>query len=281
MATAIVLASPMALVFAVVLVHCAASTSPVIAASQPSYREQVAPILQKNCLDCHSSVAHRGGLILDSYEALMKGGKHGPAISPRDANGSRMIGMMEGKIDPQMPFNADPLPESDIAAIRAWIDAGAEGPPADESTKVVAPLQTPDIQTQVTVVSPVTAVKFSPDGKMLAVGGYREVRATRSLVGQGARSARGTRRLRSFDCFQSGREFGRSGRRGAATFRRNQNMGCALSSTSQIDARPQGLHLFHCLEPEWEACSFGKLRQDGKALGREHGQGSAEFAGSY
>jgi WD40 repeat protein len=183
-ATAIVLGSSMASVLAVALVHCVASNSPVIAASQPSYREQIAPILQKNCLDCHSSVAHRGGLALDSYEALMKGGKHGPAITPHDANGSRLIGMMEGKIDPQMPYNADPLPESDIAAIRAWIDAGAEGPPADESTKVVAPLQNPAIQPQVTVVSPVTAVKFSPDGRMLAVGGYREVRLLDPLSGK-------------------------------------------------------------------------------------------------
>jgi len=148
----------------------------VMAASTPSFSADVAPILQTNCLSCHSGSVHKSGLILDTYSALMKGGKHGPSILPHDAKGSRIIQMLEGDIDPQMPAGADPLPSSDIDRIKAWINAGAEGPPASEAASALKVSNAPDIQPEVAVVSPVTAIRFSPDGKVLAVGGYREVR---------------------------------------------------------------------------------------------------------
>jgi WD40 repeat protein len=147
-----------------------------MAASTPSFSADVAPILQKNCLACHSSSVHKSGLILETYSALMKGGKHGPSILAHDAKESRIIQMLEGDIDPQMPAGADPLSVSDIARIKAWIDAGAEGPPTSEPAPALKVPTAPDIQPEVAVLSPVTAIKFSPDGKVLAVGGYREVR---------------------------------------------------------------------------------------------------------
>ena len=159
-----------------VILETGARTPRVMAASTPSFSADVAPIFEKNCLACHSSSVHKSGLILESYSALMKGGKHGPSILAHDANGSRIIQMLEGDIDPQMPAGGDPLPASDIARIKAWIDAGAEGPPASEAAPALKAPTAPDIHPEVAVVSPVTAIKFSPDGRVLAVGGYREVR---------------------------------------------------------------------------------------------------------
>lgn len=148
----------------------------VMAASTPSYSTDIVPILSKNCLACHSSAAHMSGLVLDSYETLMKGGKHGPPVVPKDAKASRMVQMLEGEAKPQMPFGADPLPASDIALIKSWIDAGAPGPAAGEAVKATELPPVPDIRPEVAVVSPISSVKFSPDGKVLAVGGYRELR---------------------------------------------------------------------------------------------------------
>lgn len=146
------------------------------AASTPGFNSQIAPILQKNCLACHSSTAKMGGLVMESYDALIKGGAHGQAIVPRKADESRLILMLEGKIQPRMPFGGDPLPAADIALIKAWINAGAAGPAAGEASNTLTPLAIPDIKTQVVEVSPVASVKFSPDGKLLAVGGYQQVR---------------------------------------------------------------------------------------------------------
>lgn len=146
------------------------------AAETPGFDAQVAPILQKNCLACHSSTAKMGGLVMESYDSLIKGGAHGPPIVAGNADGSRIIQMLEGKTTPRMPYGADPLPAADIAAIRAWINAGAPSPVAGIASKALAPATLAEIRPVVPVVSPVASLKFSPDGKLLAVGGYREVR---------------------------------------------------------------------------------------------------------
>ena len=50
-----------------------------------------------------------------------------------------MIQMLEGKIQPRMPFGGDPLPAADIATIKAWIDGGAVGPARGSEPKTLAP----------------------------------------------------------------------------------------------------------------------------------------------
>jgi dipeptidyl aminopeptidase/acylaminoacyl peptidase len=147
-----------------------------MAAETPGFNTQVAPILQKNCLACHSSGGRMGGLVMESYDSLIKGGTHGAPIVPGNADGSRIIQMLEGKIAPRMPYGGDPLPPADIATIKAWINAGATGPAAGSAVTTLAPAALPDIRPVVPVVSPVASLKFSPDGSLLAVGGYREVR---------------------------------------------------------------------------------------------------------
>jgi uncharacterized protein with WD repeat len=164
---------------------CLGVKSPQVHAdSTPSFNSQVAPILQKNCLACHSSASKMGGLVMENYDALMKGGAHGAVIVPGKADQSRMILMLEGTVQPRMPFGADPLPAADIATLKAWVEGGALGPAPGEATKALAPLAIPDIKPQVAVVSPVASVKFSPDGKLLAVGGYQEVRLIDSASGE-------------------------------------------------------------------------------------------------
>ena len=148
----------------------------VMAASTPNFVSDVAPILQKNCLACHSSNVHKSGLVLESYADLMKGGKHGQVVVPNNAPSSRIIEMLEGKINPQMPAGDDPLSDSDIAKIKAWINAGAPGPGSNETAHSAPTLTAPEIRPEVSVVSPVASLQFSPDGKELAVGGFREVR---------------------------------------------------------------------------------------------------------
>jgi WD40 repeat protein len=128
-----------------------------------------------------------GGLVMDKFDLLMKGGAHGPPIVPGKSGESRLVMMLEGKVQPRMPFGSDPLPADEIATIKAWIDAGAVGTPPGENAPALAPLTIPDIKPEVPVVSPIASLKFSPDGKLLAVGAYREVRlidpATNKLLG--------------------------------------------------------------------------------------------------
>src|SRR2546428_12603588 len=93
------------------------------------------------------------------------------------SNKSRLLLMVKEMSKPQMPFGGTPLSETDIATLKAWIDAGAEGPPLGASLTTPPPnASLPEIKPEVPVASPVSAMAFSPDGKLLAVGGYGEVR---------------------------------------------------------------------------------------------------------
>ena len=159
------------------------------ASQSPSYNRDVFPILRDNCMACHSSAVKMGGLVMESYDMLMKGGKDGQVIVPGKAAESRMILMLEGKVKPQMPFGGNPLPADQLSLLKAWIDSGAAGPAPGEAPVSAQP-NIPNIKPEVPVVSPIGSLAFSPDGKMLAVGGYQEVELLDPASGGPSRALR-------------------------------------------------------------------------------------------
>src|SRR5437764_11832244 len=67
---------------------------PAPAPDMPAFYEQrVRPILEQNCYQCHSHAAKKvkGGLMLDSPDAILKGGDNGPALFPGKPEESRLI----------------------------------------------------------------------------------------------------------------------------------------------------------------------------------------------
>ncbi len=151
---------------------------------EPTFAKDIAPIFQKSCAGCHSSTAHKGRLVLDSYETLMQGGRHGQEIAAHDPDNSRLLQMIEGKLDPRMPLESDPLSAAEIAKIRAWIKIGAAGPAPGTSLASTLPTLLPSITPQVPAISPIASLRFSPDGSVLAVGGYQQVRLVDTGTGR-------------------------------------------------------------------------------------------------
>jgi len=101
------------------------TTQPAISAGQTgevSFAADVLPIFEQSCTHCHGSSRQNGGLRLDSYAALMAGGKDGAAIISNDAAGSLLVQLISSG---QMPRNAKPLPADKITLISDWINAGA------------------------------------------------------------------------------------------------------------------------------------------------------------
>lgn len=65
---------------------------PPKAPKEISYSKEVAPILDKFCATCHNEDEdHPSQLFMDSYESLMKGGKHGQVVKPGNAKESLLI----------------------------------------------------------------------------------------------------------------------------------------------------------------------------------------------
>ncbi|MCA9017007.1 MAG: hypothetical protein KDA77_16865, partial [Planctomycetaceae bacterium] len=73
------------------------------AETQIDYQKQIAPLFRKYCESCHSVDDPEGKFVIDSYDALLKGGKQGPAVLPGDSKSSRLIRMVTGETKPIMP----------------------------------------------------------------------------------------------------------------------------------------------------------------------------------
>ncbi|MFG0332285.1 MAG: DUF1549 domain-containing protein, partial [Maioricimonas sp. JB049] len=110
-------------------------TLPARADDSPAddYLEQVKPVLHERCYACHGALKQEAGLRLDTAEFARKGGDSGPAAMAGKPGESELLRRITAEEDyERMPPEGAPLEPGQIAAIRAWIEAGAEGP-ADEA----------------------------------------------------------------------------------------------------------------------------------------------------
>ncbi len=142
--------------------------------SPPDFNRDILPIFQEQCVGCHSSATKMGGLVLESYTDLLQGGEHGKAFLPGHSEQSRLVLMLEGKLEPRMPMNGQ-LEAGQIVLVKAWIDASAQPPDLAEPSFPPISSPIPDIKPQVPVTPPVAALGFHPDGRTLAGGGFEEV----------------------------------------------------------------------------------------------------------
>ena len=94
------------------------------------YFGDIHPVLVEHCVSCHGPDKQKGGLRLDSREmALLGGSGYGPAIIPgKSAESPLILFIAHLEADMEMPPKKDPLPDSTVAVLRAWIDQGAPWP---------------------------------------------------------------------------------------------------------------------------------------------------------
>src|SRR6266566_9897634 len=140
---------------------------PLLAAQDSSYLRDVRPILDKNCTSCHQPASKQSDLDLTTYARFQAGGKRGPAFVPGSPEHSLVLQFITAAVTPPMPFSQPPLAADDVSTIRDWIASGAR----DDSPSEAASSE-PAVYHQAPVI---TALRFSPDGKTLAVNGNREV----------------------------------------------------------------------------------------------------------
>src|SRR5687767_7050612 len=95
----------------------------------PDFAKEVAPIFAKYCVGCHNADDRESELSLESFADLAQGGSRGAVLIPGRADASLLIRALAGEVEPAMPpeDNARPT-DTEVAVLRAWIDAGAKGP---------------------------------------------------------------------------------------------------------------------------------------------------------
>ena len=93
------------------------------------YRDIVQPILYKDCYSCHGPNKQKGGLRLDNFALIMKGGKDGKVIDSRNADSSEIMKrlLLPKEDEDHMPPRQKAQPnEKQIAMLHWWIQQGAD-----------------------------------------------------------------------------------------------------------------------------------------------------------
>lgn len=135
-----------------------------------SYYHELVPILKRSCTGCHHPAKLKGELDVTTYDALKKGGKHGPIFAAGDAKKSLLIENISGD-EPDMPKEGDALTKAEVAIFERWIVEGAKDDTPEEAKNPFKLAKSPEY----TAPPVISAMAFSPNGKTLAVSGYHEV----------------------------------------------------------------------------------------------------------
>lgn len=99
-----------------------------LADDETDFETRVRPVLASACVKCHGPKKASNGLRLDSREAILRGGKRGPAMVSGDAAQSLLIQAIKGTHDEiEMP-PGEPLEAAAVDAIATWIQRGAHWP---------------------------------------------------------------------------------------------------------------------------------------------------------
>jgi uncharacterized membrane protein len=91
------------------------------------YGARIQPIFSAHCINCHGADKHKGHLRLDSYRALMRGGKDGMVIRAGNIQGSDLFRRitLPANHDDFMPKGKQPLTADEVKVIELWIGSGA------------------------------------------------------------------------------------------------------------------------------------------------------------
>ena len=106
-----------------------ATALPVFAAA-PDFRKQIQPILESNCVRCHTESKVKGGLRMDTHEKFLEGGETADAVVPGNPAKSELLVRIHLRpIDEGvMPDEGQALKPEEVALLDAWVESGADWP---------------------------------------------------------------------------------------------------------------------------------------------------------
>ncbi|MBI3879424.1 MAG: DUF1549 domain-containing protein, partial [Verrucomicrobia bacterium] len=114
---------------ATVAVRCVVAVSAATSDAE-LFERKIQPIFQQHCFKCHSHSADKinGGLVLDSFAAVLAGGDTGPAIVPGKPGESLLLSAVKHTGELKMPKKGEKLSAAEIATLEEWVKLGAPAP---------------------------------------------------------------------------------------------------------------------------------------------------------
>ena len=197
-------------IMAVLLLGVASVNAEEVKPKKVSFYSDIRPIFQGQCHGCHQPAKAKGEYVMTTFKQLQKGGEsEEKALVPGKPDESHLITLItpiDGEAE--MPQKGDPLPAEQIAMITRWVAEGAtddtpasakqrydkDNPPVYSLPPVISSIDySPDgaliavsgyhevllhhadgsglAARLIGLSERVQKVKFSPDGKKLAVAG--------------------------------------------------------------------------------------------------------------
>ena len=95
-----------------------------VLSAKVNFEDDVLPLLQDYCMDCHGPEKKKSGFRLDRRVYLLKGGDSGfPAVVSGDLKKSFLLELIKSK-DPEerMPPKGDAMFDDEIALLEQWIE---------------------------------------------------------------------------------------------------------------------------------------------------------------
>ncbi len=143
-----------------------------------SYAASPAPhplqILATECFPCHREDKAKGGLILTSREAILKGGGNGQIVAPGSVSQSKLIDVLRRDSDPHMPPKKQ-LDATRIRALERWVQ---EQLPWDDAAldAASAPILAVALERLPAGYQPVNGLAFLPGSNSLAIARCSQLR---------------------------------------------------------------------------------------------------------
>ena len=95
---------------------------PTPTAAGISFANDIFPILESRCLNCHGGERVEEGLVMRSYADLMAGSDNGPVVVPGDSVNSQVAQLLLAN---KMPKRGPKLTPPQVQLIVDWINHGA------------------------------------------------------------------------------------------------------------------------------------------------------------
>jgi len=100
----------------------APTTDPGAQTGGISFTNDIAPLLQSRCGNCHGGNQTKAGLNVLGYATLMSGSENGPVIAPGDATNSLLVDLVASQ---KMPKRGPKLTPDQVQLITDWVNQGA------------------------------------------------------------------------------------------------------------------------------------------------------------
>ncbi|MFZ5909127.1 MAG: c-type cytochrome domain-containing protein [Chloroflexota bacterium] len=96
--------------------------APAAESATVSFANDVYPILESRCLNCHGGDSTREGLSVKTYADLMAGSDNGPVVVPGDAANSLFVELVANQ---KMPKRGAKLTPPQVQLFTDWVNQGA------------------------------------------------------------------------------------------------------------------------------------------------------------